>query len=173
MHNRVQSCVATLAFREGDDLVSGGVPYRCGANMVWRLPCSCSPSAASSPLGIGRGAAGSYSKGVLRPTRFAVALMRSSWVISCVGLYRSTNSCEAVRHPEQAAGRQRTWPSLPPSRASELLTLWILLDRRKTTMFSTSCANRVASAEPAWIVRPLSNSNRRCCGMLGDRPARG
>jgi hypothetical protein len=40
-------------------------------------------------------------------------------------------------------------------------------------MFSTSRANRVASAESALIVRPLSNSNRRCCGMLGDRPARG
>lgn len=40
-------------------------------------------------------------------------------------------------------------------------------------MFSTSRANRVASAESALIARPLSNSNRRCCGMLGDRPARG
>lgn len=81
-------------FRKSTSCMEINGSYRCGANMVCRLPCcSCSPSTLASPLGIGRGAAGSYSDGVLRPTRFAVALMRSSWVMSCVGLYRSTSSC--------------------------------------------------------------------------------
>lgn len=53
-----------------------------GANMVCRLPLPSSASAPSSPVGIGRGASGSYSSGVLSPTRFAVALIRSSWVMS-------------------------------------------------------------------------------------------
>ena len=85
-------------FRKSTSFMEINGSYRCGANMVCRLPCcSCSPSTLASPLGIGRGAAGSYSDGVLRPTRFAVALMRSSWVMSCVGLYRSTSSCEERR----------------------------------------------------------------------------
>lgn len=108
----------------GTSCMAGNGPYRCGANMVWRLPCcSCSPSADSSPVGIGRGAAGSYSNGVLRPTRFAVALIRSSWVMSCVGLYRSTSSCGDRKHKKEAADCQQALPSLPPSRVRQLLTL--------------------------------------------------
>lgn len=116
MHNRVQSCVATLAYSPRGAVLYGGEGkngflfplYRCGANMVCRLPCSPSlPSTLASPLGMGRGAAGSYSNGVLRPTRFAVALMRSSWVMSWVGLYRSTNSCEALKDANEAVDRQQ------------------------------------------------------------------
>lgn len=40
-------------------------------------------------------------------------------------------------------------------------------------MFSTSRSNLLAAAEPASIVRPLSNRTLRCDGMLGERAERG